>query len=351
MTPEVVRGVGIVGGGRWARVLADVLDSCLPPESSLALCSVSNPPAWESWIRERDTRRLFRRFTFPSLLEDETVSHVLIARRAANHADTCLACLDLGKTVFVEKPFCTTREDCDRLLDRTRARPCTVGYVLLYASGLQQFAAECRNRGPVRSIAIVWTDPLAELRYGELKRHDPTLAITQDVFPHAWSIIRTFAPDAHLRLESNVTLGQRQEVASMRLQAGECEVSLICARGQQARCRQLFVRGDSFTAHYDFTAEPGSPSVNDMPLRLSPGAHGPLRTQITAFLRGPAFVGYNSLSLLENSTETVLLPLEVSSNLRNGRMPRSELSRLRSGHGNLFAQTLRTYVTTVDFSP
>jgi predicted dehydrogenase len=345
MRTEAAR-VGIVGGGRWARVLAEEIDCYLPAGSSLTLCSVSNPSSWEQWAQRRRSRPVSLVSSWGKFLESDSISHVLIARKAADHAQTVIECLAAGKEVFVEKPFCTTRYECRQLLDAVGNKSCTVGYVLLYAPGIRKFAAECVRRGSIRRITILWTDPVAEVRYGQQKKHDQTLSVMQDVFPHAWSIVRLFDPVTDLRMINGTSLDRRGEVAFLSLEAGRCKVNVFCARGQQARARQIFVDADTFTAHLDFAEEPGRVSLNGVPASNAIGQHGALRAEIAAFLAGPGSSGYNPRSEILNSAETVLIPLDALSHLSSRAPSLSEFLHAGDPCSAELICALRRYITT-----
>lgn len=341
--------VGIIGGGRWARVLAGELDLCLPANCPITVYSERNPASWDAWIRDHETRRTVVAHSIAAFLHEHSISHVLIARKAWQHAQTIIECLAAGKHVFVEKPFCTTRAECRRLLDALGNRSCTVGYVLLYSRSLQHFVAECRKLGEVQSIGILWADPLEDFRYGESKLRDETLSMMQDVFPHIWSIVRTFDPEATLRLESAVSLDRRRDVEYLRLSCGDCQINAVCARHQEARARQVFVRAAKGTAFFDFAAEPGYFVLNGSVMKSPVAAFGPLRAEILAFLDGPASADYRSLSELKHSTETVLIPLRALRSSPCSRMPKSELALIGDTLPRQFTEAVRRHITTVNF--
>ena len=45
--------IGIIGGGRWARVIASAFDLIAPEQSKLSLCSPSNRFGWDKWLLAR----------------------------------------------------------------------------------------------------------------------------------------------------------------------------------------------------------------------------------------------------------------------------------------------------------
>ena len=75
-------GVAIIGGGRWARVIGSVLARL--PVGPVAVCSPGNPAAWD------DRPAGWRQAGLADVWADPGLTHVIIARRARDHADTVL---------------------------------------------------------------------------------------------------------------------------------------------------------------------------------------------------------------------------------------------------------------------
>lgn len=61
-----------------------------------------------------------------SVLDDPSISTIVIATRHNNHAEQVLAALRAGKHVFCEKPLCLRLEELDEIEHETKARPTQV---------------------------------------------------------------------------------------------------------------------------------------------------------------------------------------------------------------------------------
>ncbi len=285
MTAIAARGLAILGGGRWARVLAGLAETLLPADRPLLLCSPANPALWEGWnAQPARIGRAVRIVDYPTLLADPEVSHVVIARRAADHAASTLACLSAGKAVLVEKPCCLTEAECRAVLGAAGGRLCRTGHVLLFARNLSRFADACRAVGEPARIGIDWSDPVSEVRHGAAKRHDPGLNVVQDVAPHLWSLLHLLCPGAAPVLAGVEVAGGGWSVR-LRLELGVAEVFATLRRGHSERVRAIRLAGPGLDATMDFTTEPGQAVLNGGPVDVATGFSGPLGLQLVDFLR------------------------------------------------------------------
>lgn len=292
-------GVGLIGGGRWARVTASVLDAVLAGQVPVTLCSPANPTGWRGWSGRPSWTQVAR---MEEVLEKPCVSHVLIARRACDHASTTLAALAAGKAVLVEKPFSLTQADCARVVAAADGHLCLTGLVFLHAPNLQRFGSACRSAGAISHVDIVWSDPIEEIRHGERKAHDYSLNVVQDILPHAWSLIQTVSPTRELHLAS-VDCQQGGQSVRLTLAGPGLSVSVQLRRGFDRRERILRVVGHQLSAQLDFTVEPGQAVLNEQPLDVTQDFSSPLAAQLRAFLHGPA----NPLSSVKAAAEAVAL--------------------------------------------
>jgi predicted dehydrogenase len=294
-------GTGLIGGGRWARVIASVLARVAPGPVQVA--SPGNPGAWD--MRPDGWRAV----TMNAMLADPGVARVIIARRARDHAQTVLAALAAGKDVLVEKPFCLTRADGDAILATARGRVCQTGLVFLHAPNLRRFHAACRAAGPAARVRVHWADPAAEVRHGAAKGHDAALNPVQDVLPHVWSLVRPLVAGP-LAL-TDATLAQDGNGVTLRLEGG-ARVDAVIARAAPRRARVLEVAGPGLTARLDFAAEPGVAVLNDAPLDVATGFSSPLEAELRAFLCGPA----DALGDVAQAVEALDLTLDAMARLR-----------------------------------
>ncbi len=152
-------GVGLIGCGHMAQLRHVPALRRLRGARVVAVADV-DPEA-----RGRVGEALGVEHRYPSaeeLLEHPGVDAVGVIVPASVHAEMVVAALEAGKHVLVEKPLALTLEDCDRMLDASRARPelvTAVAFNLRFhrhvrrARGLVQAGAV----GPVDSVCAVTT--------------------------------------------------------------------------------------------------------------------------------------------------------------------------------------------------
>ncbi|MFN3645364.1 MAG: Gfo/Idh/MocA family oxidoreductase [Gemmobacter sp.] len=267
-------GVAIVGGGRWARVLGSVLARIDP--GPVSVCSPGNPAAWA------DRPQGWRMAGLDAIWRDAGIAHVLIARRARDHAETVLAALAAGKAVLVEKPFCLTRAEADAIL--AAGGTCRTGLVFLHAGYLARFRAAVLAAGRPQHLVLTWSDPTSEHRHGAAKTHDASLNVVQDVLPHAWSVLRPLLPaDPALTAAAIADGGARVDLT---WQAGDATAEIRLCRGAAQRVRHLALSGAGLEAALDFAAEPGAAMLNGAPLDVAAGHASPLEAELRGFLAG-----------------------------------------------------------------
>lgn len=283
LPPIKARGVAVIGGGRWARVHASVLRQVLPADGSVIAAAISptNPAVWQdalTWPHWRVAPSV------QDVLADPVISHVIIARQARDHAATALDCLASGKSVLVEKPFCLTLDDAQKMTEAAQGRCCAVGHVFAYARNIVRFREACLARGKVTTLTLLWGDPALEARYGAKKSFDLSLNVVQDVLPHAWSVLRPFLPD---QTPLSVT-GVQSELGGARvqlvLQSGDVRLQVTVSRSHPERCRQLTVEGADWCGQLDFSAEPGTAVLDGAPVDVATGFVSPLEAEVRAFL-------------------------------------------------------------------
>ncbi len=280
--------VGIIGGGRWARVIASVLDRVASPEIEVVLCSPSNSKGWQDWLAANPPRRAVTiEPSLRQLLDDVSVTAVFIARGARHHAETAISALEAGKSVLIEKPFALNIGECNAVVAaaaRSKGDSVT-GLVFLHAQNLKHFAAACQAAGSVTEMTITWADSQAELRHGETKGYDQSINVLQDVFPHIWSLIRRLIPAGMMQVHAVKTADGGRDV-TLSLMVGTCRVTTRIERDSRTRVRRIVASGPHVQGALDFATEPGEAHLNGVDLDVTTGFSSPLGAQILAFLSG-----------------------------------------------------------------
>ena len=313
-------GIGLIGGGRWARVHASVLMRMGVPQ--VTLCSPANRTIWEQSLPEWPAT--WRVADLAQVMADAQIRHLIIARRARDHAATAILGLNAGKSVLVEKPFCLTSTEATAILAQAQGRDVHTGLVFRYARYLRTFCELCLAKGPPRALALDWADPVAEIRHGQIKSHDPALNVVQDVLPHAWSILRPYMAGA-MRVDVGTVAGGGAQV-DLTLFAGQSVAHIRLRRAAQSRVRMLTVEGADYQAKLDFSVEPGLAWLNGEQVDVASQHQSPLELELRAFLTDTN----DPLTNLAHAREAIDLAQAAMSKIRDRQRDtiKSGISRL-----------------------
>lgn len=277
--------VAIIGGGRWAKVLASASMKILPKGSSLLLYSEGNQHAWNTFATNYRLRSDVVCHTASSqseILTHAGVSHVLIARLAKDHAVTALAALKAGKRVFVEKPFANNLIDAEALVEQAISLQCLTGLVFRYSSNLRLFSNVCKTCGIAAEGKLIWSDPVLEKRHGGVKKTDVSLNVAWDVLPHIWSILKFFTLDGPTELITAWPIDGLNGIGAKINFAGTC-ITVEMRRNASKRQRILFLKNGSWDGRIDFSEEPGKASISGKTVDVAKGFSSPLERQLNAF--------------------------------------------------------------------
>lgn len=277
----VATGIGMVGGGRWAKVIASVLSEIVP-RGTLPVYVLS-PSAPNAWMDVASTLGWTQVASLDAMLPNPQISHVIIARRARDHAETAMAFLRHGKAVLIEKPACLSVGQWEQLQSAAVGRVCVTGHVFAYASNIIRFRAACHARGYVRKVTLFWGDPLDEVRHGAVKTFDQSLNVLQDILPHAWSILQPFAASEPMKMV-RIRASRGGACVVTRMNSAAMQFSVAYSRRHPVRLRRIIVEGDGWKGALDFSREPGTATIDDQPLDVATGYSSPLRAQLLAFL-------------------------------------------------------------------
>lgn len=277
----------LVGGGRWGRVHASNLVKLLGPSDRLIWASTHNAAALADSVAAfpADGPQVAVMDLAQALEADASAAIVVTA--AETHAQVATACLTCGLHVFVEKPLAMTADAARALiaLAADRKRLLAVGLHLLSTSYLTRFADLVRGRR-IASIAIAWFDPAEEVRYGEVKRTDPTHSKAHDLYPHVWAVL-TMLTGRRDHDVGNVAW-RPGGVVEFETRSGAVPALTQLSRRAPRRVRAVTVQfEDGGSAILDFTQEPGTITLDGITQNADPswGQGGtPLTIEVRAFL-------------------------------------------------------------------
>lgn len=278
MTAPLPASVAVVGGGRWARVLLDVLSAQLPPSVPLSVHSRSNAAGMKEWAASKGMAgRLKVETGAPS------AAAVLVANLAADHEAAAVPALKAGAYVFLEKPLAPDAAGAERIV--AAGGKLAASQVFRWARYVDRFARRCAEAGTLESLSIRWTAPAGEVRNGEAVRLDGSITAARDVLPHVCALVEGVSGAAPTRLRSAAAEGGVERLA---LEAGALPVDVRLRRGGNARERVVEARAGGRVLTLDFSTEPGTIAWDGRTEEADPSWAAqprPMAAMLAAFLR------------------------------------------------------------------
>ncbi|EMN01254.1 oxidoreductase, NAD-binding domain protein [Leptospira noguchii str. 1993005606] len=250
--------IALIGGGRWARVLTEVLSDLVPPSVEIVIHSIHNSKFISSWVSQIDAGKRIQVASNWPKLEKGHSTVVIIANAAKDHAKAIEFVLMAEVSVLVEKPLTLSSTTSEQLINVAQSKGVRLAasHVFLYARYIENFAKLISKEKNIQSLNFVWTDPKAETRYGELKKYDPFLPVYVDCLPHVLSILDVLFPD---RLQSCTNLKLVRGGAELKLEIllGDIPCTIHLERNGKDRRRNIEVVTKEDRFRLDFSQEPG----------------------------------------------------------------------------------------------
>lgn len=189
------------------------------------------------------------------------IVHVLLPPAA--HFAATVQCLEAGSHVFVEKPFCVTVDECQRVQDLARSLGLKVGvnHNLAFMPGMMRLIEEIRNLrlGAIEHVSVLYSIPMPGLAkapathwmFGEPGR------IMLELGPHPMSIVCRLlgaVKDASTAVGGEITLSNKAQFFSTWMSSMVCErgtANLVLATGGGYFTGSVHVVGQDGTAFVD----------------------------------------------------------------------------------------------------
>jgi predicted dehydrogenase len=285
--PEAEAGVLVVGGGRWARVIIETLCAMLDADVPIRFHSPNGRAAMGSWVRAKGLEaRVADDSTWP-LYQPGNLVGTIIANRARDHYSSTVLALAAGSPVLVEKPLTLHSTDTERLVDMARALEVQLftSHVFLFATATTALKERLITLGGAERVSVDWTDPVNEVRHGEVKSFDPAVPIHWDWIPHVGSVLGFVLPDGPDGVrEAIVTRGGARVEVYCHVGGTQCVVRL--ERESDCRRRRFVFETRMGDVTLDLSHGNGVVSgPGDSDREIGAGPSGPLATMLGCFLR------------------------------------------------------------------
>jgi len=283
------RNIAIIGGGRWARVIVQVLANLTPPPTGISIHSPRNADAMNAWAIKRGLAGIVSATASWPDFCSRKIDAVIVANAARDHERAVRAALLKGVPVLVEKPFAISAEGAQSLIDlgENRETPLATAHVFLFARYIERFGKLVSGNGPLNSLEFIWSDPGTEHRYGEQKSYDPGLPIVADLLPHVVSILSAVAPGARVDFK-RITLSRGGSRSVLELNVGTAPCRLELVRDGAARVRSVSAITGEKRFNLDFSTEPGVITTADATICGDPEwqtGKRPMALLLSAFLQ------------------------------------------------------------------
>lgn len=262
----------VVGGRRWARIIANELGGMLAPTNTVALLSDSRDMDLLDYWKSNPYKERLKIVEQIEACRPPKIGVAIIANSAYLHRSSIEMALDAGYNIISEKPLTLSVAESNALLEKGRK----LGLKLfstntyLFADYLRVFRRDYLSGQKISKLDIQWVDPIVESRHGERKRYDSTIPIIYDLLPHIASIVLATYGGVNLR-KSDITVSKGGSEVALRVVCEDLNITITLARNSLLRKRFIRFSGITLDVALDFTEEPGlvfaagqSPVISDL---------------------------------------------------------------------------------------
>lgn len=259
MKIESVTNIKIIGGGRWARVILEVLCRIVDKSVKISVYSKNNSIGMSDWISSKkigDNIQVFK--DLPNKFSTDT-NAVIVVNAARDHEKFILSALKAGGHVLVEKPITLSYDTGNKIaiIAKDLNKHLTSAHVFLFANYFINFTKLVLNADKISKININWEDPGVEDRYGEKKLYDTGLPVFSDWIPHVLSMISAIASGKNfIFLSIELERGGASVTVNILADGIPCEI--ILTRNGKSRKRYMDVYTETKILKLDFSKEPGT---------------------------------------------------------------------------------------------
>jgi UDP-2-acetamido-3-amino-2,3-dideoxy-glucuronate N-acetyltransferase len=243
MTATSTRAAAI-GLGHWGKNIARNLDAL----GALAAMYDADPATRAQFSELYPAANCTE--SVEEILQDETISAVMIATPAVTHGALVNQALDAGKDVFVEKPICLDVDEAEQLREKAISldRVLMVGHLLLYHPAFEALLA-CVQAGELGKLRYVYSNRAS---LGKIRREENAL---WSFAPHDISMILQLAgrlPDKVTASGSNVLAEGIADTTLSHLDFGEgLQAHIFVSWLHPYKDQRLVVVGDKAMAVFN----------------------------------------------------------------------------------------------------
>lgn len=248
--------IAIIGGGRWARVIIEVLCEVVPRKTNINIYSPHNADGMSKWLKQKKFQQKIKISKKISNFDNSKIEAAIIVNAAKDHEWATKNLLVNSIPVLVEKPLSLSYLATKNLMDLANFNKTLLcsAHVFLFAQHIVNFSNDVKKSGDIKSIYIEWRDEKNENRYGEIKSYDAGLPIYFDCLPHIFSIISTVVSLGKVTIH-DVSLFRGGSKVQIRFNVSgiDCEVKL--ERNSKYRSRLFSIEKINQKSILDFSKD------------------------------------------------------------------------------------------------
>lgn len=284
----------VIGGGRWGKVILSVLTNIHVPFDRIVIISKMNAETVAQIIDKINITSQIPYEILPTIDDLFTKYHsvkaAIIANAAKQHFTTANELINRGVHVLIEKPIVTSISEMRILIEKASRYQIILlpGLTYRFCSYLKKFAQIVADYGMPNNFTLDWSDAKNEFRYGQIKQHDTSISIIQDVMPHIWTILFTLFPKQKIDIHA-CSQNDNHAIINLAIQCAKGQILL--KRDEIKRIRHLSLSYDSDNLALDFSVEPGVIIINSTKMSADTDwqqRSSPLAQQLKYFFSGIA---------------------------------------------------------------
>ncbi len=252
----------IIGGRRWARIIANELIAILEQNDVVLIFNDSNDvkaAEFLNWLDGNPHKDRIKLVEKVALRSKSKTGVAIIANSAYLHGSSIHNALDAGYNVICEKPLTLSLHESEELVEKAEKLGLKLfsSNTYLFADYLRLFKEGWLSDRKISRIELQWYDQKAEFRYGEYKSYDSSVPIIYDIIPHVVSVIlATYGP--FYMLASHVEVKKGGSEVELEVSCIDLIINISLARNALARKRSIrFTNHQDLDVALDFAQEPG----------------------------------------------------------------------------------------------
>ena len=249
--------IAIIGGGRWARVIIEVLCEIVSKKTTLYIYSLHNANGMTKWLEFKNFQQNIKVVKTISNIENTKLEGAIVVNSAKDHELSTKTLLTMSIPVLVEKPLSLSYSSTKNLMDLANFHQTFLcsAHVFLFSQYIFNFSNHVKKSGDIKSIYIEWHDEKNENRYGEIKSYDAGLPIYFDCLPHILSIISSVVSLGKVIIQ-NVSLFRGGSKVKIEFIMGGIGFEVQLERNSKSRRRVFSVEKNNKKSVLDFSEEP-----------------------------------------------------------------------------------------------